>query len=338
MMIDSVELKNFGPIDRLKWEDLGRINLVIGENDTGKTFILKAIYSAIKTIEEYRRGDDPRSTSDILQEKLFWTFQAERIGDLVQKGSSGSMQFKLKYNGKYFSYSFGKETSSDIKSVENNTDTRESNSIFMPAKEILSLDNMILKTREQEKIFGFDDTYYDLAKALRISPQMGKNFEAFSHSRKKLEAIFGGKIEFEEASSKWRFKKGNQKFAIGVTSEGVKKIAILDRLLTNRYLDANSVIFMDEPESALHPAAVAQLLEIVGLLAKRGVQFFLASHSYFVVKNLFLIAQKNEIATRILSNKNGEWVSSDLSQGLPENPIVDESIRLYKKEVGLVLK
>ena len=63
-------------------------------------------------------------------------------------------------------------------------------------------------------------------------------------------------------------KKGNQKFPIGVTSEGIKKIAILDTLLGNRYLDANSIVFIDEPESALHPVAVSDLLDIIAVLAK----------------------------------------------------------------------
>lgn len=39
-------------------------------------------------------------------------------------------------------------------------------SIFIPAKEVLSLFSVILKSREIDKSFGFDDTYYDLAKAL----------------------------------------------------------------------------------------------------------------------------------------------------------------------------
>jgi len=45
-----------------------------------------------------------------------------------------------------------------------------------------------------------------------------------------------------------------------VTAEGIKKIAILDTLLGNRYLDTSSIVFIDEPEAALHPQAVSQSL------------------------------------------------------------------------------
>ena len=56
---------------------------------------------------------------------------------------------------------------------------KEGNSVFIPAKEVLSLFSVILKSREIDKSFGFDDTYYDLVKALRIAPSKGKNYKVF---------------------------------------------------------------------------------------------------------------------------------------------------------------
>jgi len=78
-MLDSIELENFGPLTRLDWRNLGRINLMIGGNGTGKTFVLKAPYTAMRTIEEYRRGDDQRTAAEILAEKLYWTFQPDKM-------------------------------------------------------------------------------------------------------------------------------------------------------------------------------------------------------------------------------------------------------------------
>jgi len=150
-------------------------------------------------------------------------------------------------------------------------------------------------------MFGFDDTYFDLAKALRIPTSKGRNYEEFGKSRKKLADILGGVIEYEEAIGRWLFIKGRNQFPIGVTAEGIKKIAILDTLLGNRYLDTESVVLIDEPESALHPTAISQLLDIVVMLAERGIQFFMASHSYFVVKKLFLIAQERNMPIPMLS-------------------------------------
>lgn len=338
-MLNSIELKNFGPLTRLVWRNLGRINLMIGGNGTGKTFLLKAVYTAMRTMEEYRRGDDQRTAAEILAEKLYWTFQPDKIGDLVTKGADGPLSCTVQFDQQDFIYSFGKDTTKQISSLENHVPPRTSNSIFLPAKEVLSLHQIILKSREQDKVFGFDDTYLDLARALRQSPRMGKNYVEFAKSRQSLEDILGGRVEYDEPSGRWQFKKGNQRFPIGVTAEGIKKIAILDTLLGNRYLDVNSLVLIDEPESALHPVAVSKLLDIVAVLARRGIQFFLASHSYFVVKKLFLIAQEQNLSIPVISAHDSQWMLADLKDGMPpQNSIIDESIRLYKEEVELALK
>jgi AAA15 family ATPase/GTPase len=94
-MINKIELKRYGPLQTLEWPDLGRINLVIGSNGSGKTFLLKAAYTALRTLEEYKRGNDLRSVSEILADKLYWTFQPEKIGDLVSKG--GGWRLVLSY-------------------------------------------------------------------------------------------------------------------------------------------------------------------------------------------------------------------------------------------------
>jgi len=333
-MIDTIEIDNFGAIEKLTWQKLGKINLVIGNNGTGKTFLLKSLYSAMRTVEEFKRGDDQRNINQILFDKLYWTFQTEKIGDLVRKGAENPLSLKLYFNDKIFYYFFGKETAKEIKNVDNNIPQRKDNSIFLPAKEILSLHNIILKSREQDKVFGFDDTYLDLARALRIQPQKGKNYTEFSQSRKNLEDILGGTVEYDQASNRWQFRKGKQRFSIGTTAEGVKKISILDTLLSNRYLTPNSIIFIDEPESALHPEAISKLLDIIATLAERGIQFFLASHSYFVIKKLYLISQQKEMSIPIISAET--WHPEDLQNGMIDNPIIDESIRLYKEEIDLV--
>lgn len=337
-MITNVKLTNFGPLAKVGWNKLGCVNLVIGSNGSGKTFLLKAIYVAMKTLEEYKRGDAPRSASEILAEKLHWTFQADKIGDLVAKGGDGHLSFRCAIDGNEFGYNFGKDTTKQISSLENHVAPRSSNSIFLPAKEVLSLHRIILESREKDQRFGFDDTYYDLAKALRISPQKGKNFKEFSTSRQSLESMFGGKVEYDDEAAKWLFRKGNQRFPIGVTAEGVKKIAILDTLLSNRYLDPQSVVFLDEPESALHPAALATLLDIVASLAERGIQFFMASHSYFVVKKLFIIAQEKGMSIPIIAAEEGLWRCADLKDGMPNNAIIDEAVSLYEQEVTLSLQ
>jgi ABC-type transport system involved in cytochrome c biogenesis ATPase subunit len=337
-VLNRIKLKNFGPLNTLEWSGLGAINLVIGGNGSGKTFLLKAIYSALRTLEDYKRGDEQRSAAEILAEKLYWTFQAEKIGDLVGKGADGPLACQVTLDDCEFSYSFGKDTSKQISALENHVAPLASHSIFLPAKEVLSLQQIILKSREQDKLFGFDDTYLDLARALRQPTTKGKNYPEFAVSRSRLENMLGGVIEYDQASGRWQFVTGRQRFPIGVTAEGIKKIAILDTLLGNRYLDTRSIVIIDEPESALHPTAISTLLDIVAVLAGRGLQFFLASHSYFVIKKLFLISQQQGLSIPVISATADGWMSDDLKRGMPDNPIVAQSIHLYKEEIKVALQ
>lgn len=71
MMIKSFNLQNFGPLACVSAQDLGQINLIVGANSTGKTFLLKALYSMIRSQEEFGLGDDPRDFDEVLEDKLY---------------------------------------------------------------------------------------------------------------------------------------------------------------------------------------------------------------------------------------------------------------------------
>ncbi|MDO4293443.1 MAG: AAA family ATPase [Eubacteriales bacterium] len=340
--IQSVDLENYGNISSFKCSDFSNINLIIGENATGKTFLLKALYSAIRSMEDYRRGDDVRPINDILSEKLRWTFQVEKLGDIVNRSARDSLHFMVKtdHEQNCLEYQFSQSANTKVGSVSAPGGQKEGNSIFIPAKEVLSLFSVILKSREVDRSFGFDDTYYDLVKALRVAPSRGKNFAAFSDARKELKAVISGQVDYEEDSGRWYYKnKANQKFSIGATAEGVKKISIMDRLLSNGYINKESVLFIDELESALHPNAICDFLDMIANISnKMGIQVFISTHSYFVVKKLFLIALKYPgDVTCISLSKNDKPKICNLSDGMPENSIIQASIELYKQEITEVL-
>ncbi|MDB9315393.1 AAA family ATPase [Spirulina sp. CS-785/01] len=337
-MIKEIELHNFGPIQQLKCNQLGQINLIIGGNGRGKTILLKALYTAVRTLEEYQRGNEPRTAAEILAAKLYWTFETETIGDLVQKGANDPLSLTLCLNEQKFSYQFGEHTTKSIQDLQNKVSPRTSNSIYIPPKEVISLHGLILQSREQQKIFGFDDTYLDLVRALRHIPKQKKSSHPFSKSIDSLQQISQGKMEWDKKTKNWYFKQGRKKFSIGLTAEGYRKIAILSILLENGYLDKNSIIFIDEIESTLHPKAILKFLEIIASLAEQGIQFFIASHSYFVIKKLFILSQKLDSLNIVtLSGNSDGWTMENLREGLPDNPIINESIDLYKEEVELAM-
>lgn len=335
-MIQYICLKNFGPIKDLKVDNLSKINLLIGPNRTGKTILLKALYCAQRTIELTGRGKNPETNKDILASKLYWTFQVEKLGQLVRKPNNGALQFEMKEtDGNSFEYSFGADTETKIVKLEGNPKSRTSNSVFIPAKEVLSLLDLIRNSHNVRMEFGFDQTYYDLAMALTPTTQ-GKIAKPCLKARERLESALGGRIVYSKDKNVWQYIQGKYAYDINVTSEGTKKIAIFDTLIGNHFLTKDSIVFIDEPESGLHPGLLIELMDIIGELAKYGMQFFIASHSYFVIKKLYLLANTLKMSIPVISfNYEGSNDLSDLKDGMPENPIIDQSVKLYEEELSL---
>ena len=333
-MIKSIRIENLGPIPQMHSGTLSGINLIIGPNQSGKTFLLKALYAALKTIEQYKRGKDNRLDKEILSDKLYWTFQASELGNIVRKGQN-AMSFSMKSDKKEeFAYSFGPSTTKMANIDKNSFAPRSSNTVFIPAKEILSIRDIIIEAKDENQ-FGFEEPYSDLAKALSRT-QKGKNFDSFAQARDIVSNMVGGRLEYDEDKKEWQFRDNDRRiYEVSTTSEGVKKLSILDILLGNRYLDNQSVIIIDEIEANLHPSMISRFLDAIYMLAESGVQFFISSHSYFVIKRLYILAHRCDFSIPVLSFDKGVCTVNDLRDEMPQNPIIDESIALYKAEISL---
>ncbi len=335
--IQEFILENCGPLEKIHWCVSPNINLIIGENGTGKSLLLKILYAALRSTEAYQRGDDKRSFTQILGERLRGTFQLEQIGDLVRKGTD-RLRFECKFEAQQVYFSFTPSAARGVREVSEIIETRANAlSLFLPPKEILSLMAVIKKSRLQDQIFGFDDTYLDLAIALEGIPRQEKDIQSnFAQARNQLSEIYKGKVI--RVGGNWLFKQGNTKYSIHTTAEGVKRLALLDILISNHSLTPGSVLFIDEPEAMLHPKAITGFMEILYLLSSQGTQIFMASHSYFVLKLLYIIAKRENLNIQVLSlTSNSQPTIENLREGIPDNPIIDESIALYERELDVEL-
>ena len=43
-MITTISIENLGPMPQITADGLGKVNLIIGPNQSGKTFLLKALF------------------------------------------------------------------------------------------------------------------------------------------------------------------------------------------------------------------------------------------------------------------------------------------------------
>jgi AAA15 family ATPase/GTPase len=81
-IFNSIKLNAFGRHSQCNWTEHGQINLLIGENDSGKTQLLKLLYSIAKSLDSYSQNQsstkEPWHTS--LAEKLLNTLQPDNFG------------------------------------------------------------------------------------------------------------------------------------------------------------------------------------------------------------------------------------------------------------------
>jgi len=352
-MIKSLSLQNFMGYSKFKSKEFAPVNVVIGKNDTGKTGLLKLLYASAKTIDIYsrRKQNEDVNFKKLLAEKLFDTYQPGKkgLGELVNKNTREKLTVDIEFHHSKLNYddrlhfSFGDSTTNTIIDSQESINSISENfrCLFIPAKEVLTSLKAIRATRDNLHIPGFDDTYLDLIRALVIPTQKGNITEELKDVNKRLEDLFEGHIE-QGTDDDFLFKKGNTEFQMQLTAEGVKKIGILTTLIRNRQLNANSVLFMDEPETTLHPEATRELVEMLMLMAKSGIQIFIATHNYFVLKQLYLSARRDNVNTNCyaLSREKGkgiEYAIYDLKKEFPENAISNEAIRMSDEEIKMDL-
>ena len=71
-------------------------------------------------------------------------------------------------------------------------------------------------------------------------------------------------------------------------AEGFRKLGLLWLLIRNGVLSEGSVLFWDEPETNLNPKLYRLLMHVLLELQRNGVQIFLATHDYIILKELDL--------------------------------------------------
>ncbi|MGN0874712.1 MAG: AAA family ATPase, partial [Akkermansia sp.] len=307
---------------------------------------MKLLYSVCKTMETYRRGKNIVPLNEVLRDKMYWTYQSDRLSDIITRRGrrvSGELNFSCSTcGGEQLEFILKENGTVEVTEPETAfaraQTAKAANSVFLPAKEVLTSHAVIVTSRDDDGQFGFDDTYYDLAKILMRPPTKGKSFAKIAGARKMINGIFDAKAVYDSVNKNWTIHQGREIYEVSEASEGVKKLSILDILLGNRYIGPGSIVFIDEPESALHPAAISRFMEAIFRMTQEGIQFFMATHSYFVVKKLENIARKHGESIPVFSYQPDDdgvtrWVSGDMQEGLENNPIILESVNLYREDL-----
>ncbi len=307
MSLKSLRVKNFTAFSDLDVEFSPGLNVIIGENASGKSHLLKLGYvTAYVAYESSRRerempgGMLAGTTKSWLQrriaEKLVGVFKPDTLGRLCRRGR-GRAKSEIRTDfGSHAALRFS-FTSNNLKEVvlqSSPVQAQYDPPIFFPAKEALSLYPGFTSLYETREI-ALDETYYDLCKFLSVPLLRGPYAPAIATIVKPLEKIMGGKVRM--SAGRFYLRLPGQGFMeISLVAEGFRKLAMLTYLAVNGSLTDKGMLFWDEPEANLNPRIMTQVAQTLTALVLSGVQVITATHSLFIMKELSYLVEKSKTA------------------------------------------
>ncbi|MBQ7077993.1 MAG: AAA family ATPase [Lachnospiraceae bacterium] len=307
--INSIEIKSYRGIKALSVSDFSNINIVVGDNNSGKTSFLEAIQllfagtqlGTLKNIINQRTVLNPdKSSFYVSLTKMFNKEQRPDSMDFEISAESNSGILQFRFMGREGSVS-GEEALQMSALSQREKMQYKRNSIILPEKAKVFIGNVVAQTGEEISqqevrstsldsglpgaslkkeilyISAFGHLRYDLLQNIVGNPEYKKlavdilgQFETEIEDICYTKADDGSYLETIVATS-------GINMPLSVYGDGIKKILyILNKLFDS----ADSILLIDEIETGLHKKYYDMLFPVIFALAsKLNVQLFIATHS-----------------------------------------------------------
>jgi energy-coupling factor transporter ATP-binding protein EcfA2 len=304
------------------------INVIIGENGSGKTHVLKSMYALLRAAEEAGRAVTPAR------------------GDKLERVLTGPARSLFAAEGAITRIRVDCERARFVREEEPSGQTTWSSppavkprAIFVPSREVLAMFPGFVKLYEDRDI-SFDETYYDLCRDLN-QVELRETPPSLTDELVELEGTLGGSVRLD--ANRFVVDTVHGPIAASMVAEGHRKLACLAYLIKAGALTPETTLFWDEPEANLNPKLVRVVAQLIRKLAAAGVQIFLATHDYLLTRELSMEAEARvgDLDTRFFALHRHEasapvQVEHAHSWGaLQENPIFEAYAAHHDREQEL---
>lgn len=324
MSIKSAHLQNFTVFENLEIEFSKGINVVIGTNGTGKTHLMKVMYAISQ-----RANDENTAAIETLP--LYFSVEANELMRDKEIESKIVVDLSEYTRAKY--YVTGGEFNIVSTGISSINESLSLKSIFIPAKEILSHSKGFLALYNKYKI-PFDKTYIDIIVNAEL-PEARETSELNEALLETISNVIGGKVLHDNGTF-YIVKNNGNKIQFPIEAEGLRKFGLLWKLIKNGLLEEGTVLFWDEPEANINPELMPILVELMLELERKGVQLFIATHSYNLAKYLEIKRTSTEqvLFHHLHQTEHGVKVESDHYFGqLDDNPIIEADAKLLDEVI-----
>lgn len=334
-MLKKLTVENITVFSNAEFNFSPGINIIIGENSSGKSHVLKLAYSVASIWDQCGK----QGWREKLINKLHRVFRVEELIELKKMDAvlsdkhTVSLEFLVTHKDKESQCINFDLSRRDKIIVQGEVPSApiQKKPLFFPAKEVLSLFPKFITLYEKYEL-SFDETYYDLCKA--IDNPLLKNPD--SPLIGKIENILDGKIIMK--GDHFYLKTGWCEYNIFMVAEGLRKLGTLSYLIANDSLHEKSILFWDEPEANLNPRLIRQLATILVELSQHNIQIIIATHSLYLMKYFDHLISNYRVtipAAYFSLVREGSRVIVERGERLNQlNTIVslNEELELYDKE------
>jgi len=347
MAIKSISIQNFTVFSDIKIDFCEGVNVLIGENGTGKTHLLKILHAFCNTKSSYIDiGNERKKEVNEFSHNVEYYFGAHHPEKrkLIRNYDYSDIDIDTDRfatidiatnNGKREFFIFPMEQDEFGDTGYAYTPFIDSPCAFIPAKDMLTHGG--LEWDYAERNLPFDGTLIDVLRRAGVSTLKTLSVE-MKCIADKISKIIGGKVLFRPP--KYYVEKDGKLIDFNLEAEGFKKLGLVYRLIETGYIQKGSVLLWDEPDANINPKRIPEIVKILLELEQQGVQIFLATHDYNLMK-YFSMAKKDHNRVSFYSlyktNNSVACECEDDYDLLKHNAIVDAEIKLLEDDfVGVV--
>ncbi|TWI28213.1 AAA family ATPase [Paracoccus sulfuroxidans] len=326
-MLKSAKLSNFTSIPSAKWEFSPGLNVIVGENGLGKSHALKALYSVLSSL----KPDSSQNNSTklerlgksqlekVIADELIGNMRPDSLGRLVKRKQGRnraevSVSFKNKELDTSFSFATNSKTQVEIDDMPSAVLAKPP--VFIPTRELITLCPWFVSLFDSYSV-PFEKTWRDTVLLLGAPSLRGPREKKVSELLSPIETAMGGKVEVD-ANGRFFLRVNGGRMESALVAEGLRKFAMLARLISTGVLLEQGYLFWDEPETNLNPKLIRVLAQVIVSLADQGIQVFIATHSVFLVREIAILTagRKRKAQSRYFSlAASGDDEVSRLEQG-----------------------
>lgn len=150
---------------------------------------------------------------------------------------------------------------------------------------------LLISKKKNDTLTGVPKYFYDLDDALKLKT---KSPSVFKSATELLGYTIGGEFVFKGGSLSF-FDKTGREVSKNLVSFGMTNLGMIQALLKHNVITEGSFVFIDEPETNLHPDWQVKLSQVLLELSGSGVNVVVNTHSSDFVKALEVKVNKLQI-------------------------------------------